>query len=113
MLSNRRNLMAAAVVLAGGGLAPLVSARGEAPDRPAFAAPVRMEAGDKFMGEGRLYPSPVFHDVDGDGLADIVIGDLVGRLTVAPRLKGEGPPRFGPETLVKAADGKDLDFDNW
>lgn len=80
---------------------------------PTFAAPVRLQAGDKFMGEGRLYPSPVFHDVDGDGRLDVVIGDLPGRLTVALRVPGEGPPRFAAEKPMLGADGQPLKFHNW
>lgn len=78
-----------------------------------FAPPVRLKAGDKLMGEARLFPSPVFEDMDGDGRADLVIGDLIGRMTVALRLPGGGPPRFGPESVLKGADGKDLKFHNW
>ena len=78
-----------------------------------FAAPVRVGAGDRPLGEGRLYPSPVLHDVDGDGLADIVVGDLWGKLSVAPRIAGDGPPRFGAETWMKDLEGEDIDFNNW
>jgi len=84
-----------------------------AQDAPDFAAPVRLMAGDKFLGHRRGFPSPVFHDIDGDGLRDLVIGDLPGRLTVARRLPGDGPARFGPETKLLGADGKNLDFANW
>ncbi len=80
---------------------------------PKLAPPVRLKAGDKFLGEGRLYPSPVLHDMNGDGLPDIVVGDLWGHLTVALRLAGDGPPRYGAETKVMASDGKELDFHNW
>jgi hypothetical protein len=80
---------------------------------PTFAAPVRLKAGDAFMGHKRLYPSPVFHDVNGDGLADVVIGDLWGKITVALRVKGDGPPQYAAETKLEGADGKELDFANW
>lgn len=79
---------------------------------PTFAPPVRLKAGDKFLGENRLYPSPVFHDLNGDGLADLVVGDLRGLMTVALRLPG-ALPSFGPETKVLGADGKVLDLQNW
>ena|SRR5438552_4155355 len=94
------------------GAALLVPSLG-AQSAPKFAPPVRLEAGDKFLGENRLFPSPVFHDMNGDGLPDIVVGDLPGRLTVALRLPGDGPPRYGAETKLKATDGKELDFHNW
>jgi hypothetical protein len=48
---------------------------------PEFAAPVRIEAGAKLLGENRLYPSPMLHDVNGDGLLDVVVGDLRGKIT--------------------------------
>jgi len=81
---------------------------------PQFAPPVRLKAGDKFLGEGRLYPSPVLHDLDGEGRVDVVVGDLIGVLTVAPRANAAaGTPAYGSETKVLAADGQPLDFDNW
>jgi hypothetical protein len=86
---------------------------------PQFAPPVRLKAGDTFLGnkdaEGkrdRLFPSPVWHDLDGDGLADLVIGDLRGHLTVAHRQAGP-TPAFAVEEKVLGADGKILDLGNW
>ena len=78
----------------------------------AFAAPVRVMAGSQPMGSKRLYPSPVFRDMNGDGLADVVIGDLFGRITVALRLAGD-EPAWGEEEALQAEDGKDLKFSNW
>lgn len=101
------------------------TAAGKAPERAAskvkseaavvsaFAAPVMLKAGDKNLGEGRLYPSPAMHDMNGDGLADIVVGDLFGRLTVAHRIKGEGPVRYGEEVKLLDFEGKELKFNNW
>jgi len=74
---------------------------------------VRIMAGEGFAGAGRLYPSPVCHDIDGDGLLDLLIGDLPGRLTGALRIPGAGPPRFGKEAPLLDAAGKPLKFDNW
>lgn len=79
---------------------------------PAFAPPVRLQAGEKMLGQGRLFPSPVYHDLDGDGRADIVVGDLIGRLTVAHRGKN-GAITFGKEENVLGADGKQVNFANW
>ena len=90
------------------------TAAAQSPQSPQFAPPVRLKAGDAFLGEKRLYPSPVLHDLDGDGRIDVVVGDLIGVLTVAPRGNAaDGAPSYGPETKVLAADGKPLDFDNW
>ncbi len=82
------------------------------PPVPTFASPARIEVAGKWLGEGRLYPSPVLHDVDRDGLADLVIGDLRGHLTVALRRPGE-PAVWAAETKLMASDGQLLDFHNW
>jgi hypothetical protein len=89
---------------------------------PTFAPPVRLKAGDEFLGHKdpfdqngkreRLYPSPVWHDLDGDKLADLVVGDLRGYLSVAKRRPGT-PATYGPEEKVLGADGKELKLHNW
>ncbi|MFN0059661.1 MAG: hypothetical protein ACKVX7_14485 [Planctomycetota bacterium] len=80
-----------------------------------FCASVAFAQGpaEKTAGHKRLYPSPVFHDMDGDKLADVVIGDLWGHITVALRVAGTATPTYAAETRIKSADGKDLDFANW
>jgi hypothetical protein len=93
--------------------APLLAQGESRLGEPKFAPPVRLKAGDKFLGFNRYFPSPVLHDVNGDGLPDIVVGDLFGRLTVALRQPGAGAPVFGAETKLLAADGQPLDFHNW
>lgn len=93
--------------------APAGSEASPAPATASFAAPVLLHAGDKPMGVRRLYPSPVLHDMNGDGRADVVLGDLWGRITIAPRLEGDGPTRFGPDEPLLARDGEPLDFQNW
>lgn len=80
---------------------------------PTFGAPTLVHADTLLSGIGRRYPSPVMHDVDGDGLADLVLGDLYGAVTVSKRLAGEGAPRFGPEEPLLANDGTELVFNNW
>jgi hypothetical protein len=90
----------------------LLAAAAAVAQSPQFAAPVRLKAGDKFLGENRLYPSPVYHDLDGDKIADIVVGDLPGRLTVAYGVAGKRGT-FKAEEKVLGEDGKDLDFGNW
>lgn len=75
-----------------------------------FADPVRISAGDKLLGEGRLYPSPAMHDLNGDGRLDVFIGDLRGHITYA--LRG-ADGTFGSEQKLKDAKGKILDFGNW
>jgi hypothetical protein len=96
-------------------LALAAAVRAQAPALPEskFAPPVRLSAGDKLLGVHRLFPSPVFQDINGDGLADLVVGDLMGRITVALHLPGKDPRAFAAETELAAADGKRLDFHNW
>lgn len=100
-------IRAAAAVL--GALALAVTGTAQAAGET-FAPPVRLKAGGKFLGEKRLYPSPVFHDVDGDGRLDLVVGDLPGRLTWA---RGEAGGTFAAEQDLPGADGKVLKFHNW
>lgn len=84
----------------------------ETPTEVRFAEPKRVLAGDAFLGEGRLYPSPVLHDVDGDGLKDIVVGDLLGAVTFAPRVAGK-TVAFAAGRPFPDRDGKPLKFHNW
>lgn len=78
-----------------------------------FAKPVRLKAGDAFLGKGRLYPSPVLHDVDGDGKRDVVIGDLRGLVTVARAVADKPFVRFAAEKPLEDRSGKPLKFHNW
>lgn len=78
-----------------------------------FAAPVRLKAGDALLGASRLYPSPAMHDVNADGIADVVIGDLFGKVTVAYRSTKSGAATLGAEKPIQMKGGKDLKFHNW
>lgn len=93
--------------------AALLAAAVQAQVAPRFAPPVRLMAGDAYLGENRLFPSPVYHDLDGDGRTDVVVGDLAGRLTVARRAADESSARFAAEESVRGADGERLDLQNW
>lgn len=84
------------------------------PAAPAeFAPPVRLKAGDAFLGAGRMYPSPVVHDVDGDGRADVVVGDLMGMVTCAARTDAEGSPVLAAELPMTTRKAEQLSFHNW
>jgi hypothetical protein len=89
-----------------------ILAHADETERVRFAAPKRIMAGDKFLGEGRLYPSPVLHDMDGDKRADLVVADLFGNVTVAKRAANP-PMAFAAEGKVMDRDGKPLKFHNW
>ena len=77
-----------------------------------FAAPTRVMAGEKFLGQKRAYPSPAFHDVNGDGHMDLIIADLMGRVTVALG-DGSKPMSFGAEKPLLGSDKEPLNFNNW
>ena len=77
-----------------------------------FAAPARIMAGEKFLGQRRAYPSPALHDVNGDGHVDLLIADLMGRVTVALG-DGSKPMSFGEEKPLLGSDKEPLDFNYW
>jgi hypothetical protein len=99
------------LVLALAGSAILLSSRGSADEtnRVRFAGPKRIRAGEAFLGEGRYYPSPVLYDTDGDKRPEILVGDLVGKVTVAHRQAAT----FGVEKPLLDRDGRPLKFHNW
>lgn len=78
-----------------------------------FAAPKRLQAHGAFLGRGRLYPSPAVHDVDGDGVPDVVVGDLMGKVTVALGRRTDAGVVLSREKPVNRKDGKPLEFENW
>ena len=88
----------------------LTAASTLAQDDAGFASPRLLKAGVELVGKGRHYPSPVMHDVDRDGLSDVVIGDLMGRVTWAKAIERG---RFASEQKLLGADGKRLKFSNW
>ena len=79
---------------------------------PEFKAPVEVLAGGNDF-SGVLYPSPVFHDINGDGRHELVIGDLRGYLEYATRLSAGDEGEWGEMTKLQATDGKDIKFSNW
>jgi len=79
----------------------------------AFSDPVKLTAGEADMGQGILYPSPKLHDLNGDGVAELLIGDLRGRLLFAKRLRGAGEFAWSDLEPLLTADGEPIKFDNW
>jgi len=74
-----------------------------------FAAPVRIKAGDAFVGDKRLYPSPVLFDLNRDKKLDLVVADLFGNVTVAYA----DERGFAAKSKLLKSDGKPLKFHNW
>ena len=78
-------------------------------DRVRFAVPERIRAGNAYLGEGRYFPSPVLYDLDGDKRPEILVGDLMGKVTVAKRRDA----KVDAEQPLLKRDGKPLKFYNW
>ncbi|MEM7261845.1 MAG: hypothetical protein AAF488_07610 [Planctomycetota bacterium] len=79
-----------------------------------FEAPVRLLVDDQPVNSkaNALYPSPVLIDIDLDGRAELVVGDLWGHLRVYENTTTDGEPTWtGPAKLQ--ADGKELKVSNW
>ena len=74
-----------------------------------FDAPeVLLTADSPFTGQ--MYPSPVLQDIDGDGKAELIVGDLPGRMRFASRVdKGLSWSKLQP---MKSGD-EPLRLNNW
>jgi len=89
-------------------IALLCAPLGDATER--FAAPVQLTTdGEPFT--GMIYPSPAFHDLDGDGVLDLVVGDLFGYLHHCAPVEGDGTA-FGARAKVESG-GEPLKLNNW
>ena len=81
-------------------------------DSVEFEKPIEITAGGKTFVE-TLYPSPALYDLNGDGVDELIVGDLRGYLQKATRESGDIASGWGKATNIKTADGKDLNFSNW
>jgi hypothetical protein len=79
-------------------LLPLLLA---APQGPQFEPAVRLQAGDSAVStEKPGYACPCWHDVDGDGKKDLVVGQFAGgKMKVYP---GAGGAKLGAGEWLKA-----------
>lgn len=72
-------------------LAPVMAADGAAPTTPSFSAPVQIKAAGEFIRvEQPGYAAPCWHDVDEDGLGDLVVGQFNGGKMNVYRNLGDG-----------------------
>ncbi|MEE9395310.1 MAG: hypothetical protein V3W41_22690 [Planctomycetota bacterium] len=74
-----------------------------------FAAPVELTAGGKAI-SNLMYPSPVLHDLDGDGKRELVLGEIFG--TVRACTASADGLKWQKQVLLQA-EGEKLKFNNW
>lgn len=83
-------------------------------DAPRFEAPVRLLADGRPLNEVEEmpFPSPAVFDVDRDGVRELVVGDLWGRIWIYEAAEnGDGAAWSAPRKL--AVDGEELRVPNW
>ena len=79
-----------------------------------FAAPIMLMAGGEPMEAGYSYPSPAVFDVDSDGQDEMVLGEIMGTVSVCENEnKSSGDPVWGSVAPLLAADGEPLQLNNW
>lgn len=78
-----------------------------------FAPPARILAGENLLGDGLPFPSPTIGDLDGDGVLDVLIGDVSGNISVASGKRVDGRLSFGPERRLEAGKAGLLAFPNF
>ncbi|MFN6196224.1 MAG: hypothetical protein ACK5BN_20635 [Planctomycetota bacterium] len=83
-----------------------------APQGPLFEAPVRMQAGGSYVKvESPGYARPSWHDVDGDGLDDLVVGQFHdGKMRL---FKGEGGGKLAAGAWLRGDKGAAVVPDVW
>ena len=71
--------------------AQAVQRESEDGNRPEFSAPVRLKGGEDYIAtETPGYACPCWHDVDGDGAKDLIVGQFAGGKMKIYRNRGDG-----------------------
>lgn len=82
-----------------------------------FEAPVCLTVDGKPLNANTnsRYPAPALFDVDGDGQAELVVVDFVGRITVHENINetGKGDPEWGPAGSLMGVSDDPIRLSNW
>lgn len=76
-----------------------------------FADPVELTA-DSSPTRAITYPSPTFHDLDGDDVRELVVGDRFGRITIREFVGGDADSAWTANAM-RSVTGKPLKLTNW
>jgi hypothetical protein len=79
-----------------------------------LAQPIRLTAGDSVIdtGEHIAHAGPLVCDHDGDGVADLLVGNFRGTIQVYRNAGTKTSPRLEAKGLLQA-DGADAHVENW
>ena len=82
-----------------------------------FAPPVRLMVNDEPLNTvAQLrFPSPALYDIDNDGQEELVVGSLMGQISVYENTNttGKGDPIWGSSKSIKDSSGKLMRSKNW
>ena len=79
-----------------------------------LADPVRLKAGNEVIDTvGSIgHAGPMLHDIDGDGIQDLIVGNFIGNFQIYRNTGSSREPVFESRGLLKA-DGETAKIHNW
>lgn len=92
----------------------LATALTTAQENPSFGKPVKVEADGVAIDAGKNngYSGPLFHDVDADGLPDLLVTSIRGNIRYFKNYGTRRVPAFKEQKPLQA-EGKPLRIRNW
>lgn len=92
----------------------LLATAGAAQSDPALSPPQRLKAGGEWIDTGKeiAHAGPQLHDVDGDGLLDLVVGSFAGRFQLYRNVGTRTAPAFEARGHLQAG-GVAAKVPNW